>query len=53
MLQLLIGLVLAYPLVEMAEEWRKRKVSKRLLAKMRGHVAMQHKWDPVQGRWVS
>jgi hypothetical protein len=53
MWDIIIALVLMYPAVEMAEEWHRNNVAKRLLADMRKHVEQHHHWDAVCGRWVA
>jgi hypothetical protein len=41
----LISLVLAYPAVEMAEEWRIHRSAEKDLAQMRKHTASGDPWD--------
>ncbi len=53
MWDIIIALVFVYPAVEMIEEWRRRRVAKRLLAEMRKHVQQRHRLDPVRGRFVA
>ena len=53
MWDIIITLVLMYPVVEMAEEWRQDRVAKRLLTEMRGHVAQNHHWDITRGQWLA
>jgi hypothetical protein len=53
MWDIIIALVLLYPAVEMAEEWRRRRVANRLLKQMREHVQQRHQWDVVRGQWVA
>jgi hypothetical protein len=49
---LVVGLVLGYPVVEMAEEWRLRRWARKDLAEMRRHAASGHRWDVTRGQWV-
>jgi hypothetical protein len=51
MWDIIIALVLVYPAIEMAEEWRRRRVADRLLGEMRKHVRLHHRWDAVRGQW--
>jgi len=53
MWDIIIAPVFVYPVVEIAEEWRRRRAANRLLAEMRKHVQHQHRWDAVLGRWVA
>jgi hypothetical protein len=53
MWDMLLGLVLVYPAVEMVEEWRRNRVAKRLLSKMREHVEQHHRWDATSGQWLT
>jgi hypothetical protein len=53
MWDIIIALVFVYPVVEIAEEWRRRRAANRLLAETRKHVQHQHRWDAVLGRWVA
>jgi hypothetical protein len=41
--------VIIYP---MFAEWRQRQLDQKRLADMRQHVAMKHRWDALQGRWL-
>ena len=52
MWDIIIAPVFVYPVVEIAEEWRRRRAANRLLAEMRKHAQHQHRWDAVLGRWV-
>jgi hypothetical protein len=49
---LVVSLVLGYPIVEMAEEWRLRRWARKDLAEMRKHTASGHRWDVTRGQWV-
>jgi hypothetical protein len=49
---LVVSLVLGYPAVEMAEEWRLRRRARKDLAEMRKHTASGHRWDVTRGQWV-
>jgi hypothetical protein len=49
---LVVSLVLGYPAVEMAEEWRLRRWARKDLAEMRKHTASGHRWDVTRGQWV-
>jgi len=49
---LVVSLVLGYPVVEMAEEWRLRRWARKDLAEMRKHTASGHRWDVTRGQWV-
>ena len=42
MWDIIIALVFVYPAVEIAEEWRRRRVTRRLLLEMRKHVEQHH-----------
>jgi hypothetical protein len=41
--------VALYPLYG---DWEIRRTEKKRLSQMRKHVAMRHRWDPVQGKWL-
>ena len=47
-----VSLVLCYPVVEMAEEWRLRRRARKELAEMRRRTASGDLWDVASGRWV-
>jgi hypothetical protein len=49
---LIFGLVLAYPAIEMVEEWRLRRSAEKDLAEMRRRTASGHRWDATRGQWV-
>lgn len=51
MWDVIIALVFVYPAVEIIEDWRRRRVAHRLLAEMRKHVHLHHRWDAVRGQW--
>jgi hypothetical protein len=42
---LIVSLVLAYPAIEMVEEWRLRRAARKHLAEMRRHAASGERWD--------
>jgi hypothetical protein len=46
------SLVLCYPVVEMAEEWRLKRWARRELAQMRRRTASGDRWDVTSGRWI-
>jgi hypothetical protein len=46
------SLVLCYPMVEMAEEWRLRRWGRKELAEMRRRAAAGDFLDVKSGRWV-
>jgi hypothetical protein len=48
----IVGLVFAYPIVEMVEEWRQRRSSIKDLSMMRKHIQLRHRWDVRRGQWV-
>ena len=48
----IISLVLAYPAIEMAEEWRLRRATEKELAEMRRHAASGRRWDATKGQWA-
>jgi hypothetical protein len=33
-------------------DWEMRRAEKKRLSDMRKHVAMGHRWDPIQGKWL-
>jgi hypothetical protein len=49
---LIVSLVLAYPAIEMVEEWRLRRAARRHLAEMRRHAASGQRWDATKGQWA-
>jgi hypothetical protein len=51
MWDIIIGSVLLYPLIEMAEEWRLRRAANRLLTQMRKHAEQGRPWDVTRGQW--
>ncbi len=53
MWDIIIALVFVYPVVEIVEEWRRRRVANRHLVEMRKHVRLRHRWDAVRGQWLA
>ncbi len=53
MWDIIIAVVLMFPAVEMADEWRRNRAAKRLLSEMREHVEQRHPWDVTRGQWVA
>jgi hypothetical protein len=53
MLEILAGISFAFVVLELADEWHQRHLSKRRLAVMRGQVPILGRpWDTLRGRWI-
>jgi hypothetical protein len=53
MLELLVGISLAFVILEFADEWQQRRLSKRRLAAIRKQApALRRPWDTLRGRWI-
>lgn len=48
----LTGIYLVIIIYPLFEEWRHRRSSRDALLRMRRHVSLGHRWDPVRGGWV-
>jgi len=48
--ELIVSLVLAYPAIEMVEEWRLHRAAQKHLAEMRRHAASGQRWDATKGQ---
>lgn len=53
MLEVLVGISFAFVLLEFADEWHQRRLSKRRLAVIREQAPLLRRpWDTLRGRWI-
>jgi hypothetical protein len=53
MLEVLVGISFAFVVLEFADEWHQRRLSKRRLATIRKQAPLLRRpWDTLRGRWI-